>query len=93
MTKGVSPVLDSFPNDRAFVNKMVGELNACKKSSRDEFAYMRKMVVDLIESIVVLPSLHTHIQGTKHCQRWNNTRGWFQKSMELCMLWRQQQRC
>jgi hypothetical protein len=52
MSERIAPVLDSFADDEAFVDKLVGELNARKKPTPDEFLDMRRLLVQLTVTIV-----------------------------------------
>ncbi|KAE8776304.1 hypothetical protein D1007_51064 [Hordeum vulgare] len=52
MFGNIAHVLDSFPVDVVFVDKLVGELNARKKASPGEFPEMRRLLVQLTTSIV-----------------------------------------
>ncbi|KAM3215059.1 hypothetical protein ACQJBY_067174 [Aegilops geniculata] len=52
MSEHIAPVLDTFADDEAFVKKLVGELNARKKPSPDEFPETRGLLVELTISIV-----------------------------------------
>uniref|UniRef100_M8C3Q9 Uncharacterized protein n=1 Tax=Aegilops tauschii TaxID=37682 RepID=M8C3Q9_AEGTA len=52
MSERIAPVLDSFSDDEAFVDKLVGELNARKKPSPHEFPETRSLLVELTVSIV-----------------------------------------
>ncbi|XBI13871.1 hypothetical protein VPH35_140546 [Triticum aestivum] len=52
MSERIAPVLDPFADDEAFVKKLVGELNARKKPSPDEYPETRSLLVELTVSIV-----------------------------------------
>ncbi|KAE8792137.1 hypothetical protein D1007_33291 [Hordeum vulgare] len=52
MLEKIASVLDSFPDDEAFVDKVVGELNARKKLSPHEIPEIRRLLVQLTVSIV-----------------------------------------
>lgn len=51
MFENIALVLDSFPDDEAFVDKLVGELNARKKFSPHEIPEIRRLLVQLTVSI------------------------------------------